>query len=550
MNFGQRPVLGKRSREPLAELPANVPLKRSKPAPDLHPGEDQDKTSVDETSSDFKQALEDNVANEVFDIVDDEEEEVAEDSTKAAEQERQLAEWFRHCERTDKLSSLDPEERRRRIETCHERYAFMLGSITEKALSTNRADVFNRETRDEVPFTFAWWTFLVTISVEKAMVPLMASLPDAVKVILGGPLTTKELLMLPEKWKGLNLWAIYGDFLVGQEETGRYCGSGTNALEGVVARLRDYENIVTKGKKVDGLRHGQWLLRARKSEVKMNLRILAVFNQCRTQKPYVLLMELLTTILLQTLPDSSGSGPYRSTSVVEMVRDATPRDLPDVEHTSLNGAAQCRQGLCGKQTSLAKVCAVCGTTEMREGNHWHSANPGLPFTGLICGPCEHYRRDHDGNERPVEHEMRRRHLIQLESAIGPKPAAGTACPGCRCVPAVGKWLFPKGNHASEPERERWECSNCAPKATNMLGRPKKGGTAAKGSARANLLSQAGDKPAAGTPCPGCDRPPSKQWLLPKGDLALEPGRLRWECSTCYSKPTSKLQDRRKQKPRT
>lgn len=547
LNFGQRPVLGKRSREPLAELPTNVPVKRSKPAPDLHPGEDQDKPSADEASSDFKRDLEDNVAIEVFDV-EDEEEDVAADSTKEADQKRQLDDWFRYCERADKMSALYPEERRRRIECCHDRYAFMLGSIVKKALATNRADVFNKETRDDVPFTFAWWTFLVTISVEKAMVPLMASLPDAVKVILGGPLTTRELLKLPARWKGLNLWAVYGDFLLGQEETGRYCGSRTNALEGVVARLRDYENIVTRKKTSDGLKHGDWLIRARNSEVTMNLRVLAVFDQCKTTKPYVLLMELLTTILLQTLPDAAGSGPYRSTSVVGMLRDATPRDLPEVRHTRLNGAAQCRQGLCGKRTTLAKVCAVCKTTANSVGNHWNSAEPGLPFSGLICGPCHSYRRNNNGNDRPVEFETRRLHVLELRSGVGPKPAAGTACPGCSCVPGDGMWLLPKGNHATEPDRERWECRNYAHKATIELGRKKKNAPP-KGSARADLLEGLPDKPAAGTPCPGCDRPDPKGWLLPKGDLANEPGRYRWECGTCYAKQTSKLGDRRKQKPR-
>lgn len=355
--------------------------------------------------------------------------------------------------------------------------------------------------------------------------------------------------MLPRQWKGVNLWAVYGDFLTGvadKKETGGYCGSGTNALEGVQARLRDYSNIVHKDKKPDKLKHAEWLVRARNGEVEMNLRPFAVFNQCTTGKPYVLLMELLSTILLQTLPDTPGSGPYRPRSVVEMVRQAKPHDLPVVTYTRLNGAAQCRQGMAVKRKPGTEVCVNCGTTEMSIGHHWHSAEPGLPFTGLICGPCHSYRRANNGNERPREHETRRLHLIQLEGAIGPKPPPGTPCPGCGSQ--VSAWLLPKGDHASETARERWECRNCSRKATNQLGR-KNSGTPAKDSARAEMLRRVGAKPGAGTECPGCDRPNEKQWLLPKGDLALEPIRFRWECSTCYAKATPKLQDRRKQKPR-
>ena len=37
----------------------------------------------------------------------------------------------------------------------------------------------------------------------------------------------------------------------------------------------------------------------------MNLRVIAAFNQCEANQPYVLLMELLLTILLQALPMST-----------------------------------------------------------------------------------------------------------------------------------------------------------------------------------------------------------------------------------------------------
>ena len=53
-------------------------------------------------------------------------------------------------------------------------------------------------------FSFPWWSFFVHLSSGKVTVQLMASLPNAVKVILGGALTNEELLMLPHDWRGLS----------------------------------------------------------------------------------------------------------------------------------------------------------------------------------------------------------------------------------------------------------------------------------------------------------------------------------------------------------
>ncbi len=60
---------------------------------------------------------------------------------------------------------------------------------------------------------FAWWVFLVPMRSEVVLDRLMASLPNAVKVILGGPLNSEEFLLLPSKWNGCKLWAIYTDII-------------------------------------------------------------------------------------------------------------------------------------------------------------------------------------------------------------------------------------------------------------------------------------------------------------------------------------------------
>ena len=61
-------TLGKHSREPLAELSSNAQAK--KPAPDLHPGENEDKPSSDSTVP----ALDDVADDELFDLDEEERE--------------------------------------------------------------------------------------------------------------------------------------------------------------------------------------------------------------------------------------------------------------------------------------------------------------------------------------------------------------------------------------------------------------------------------------------------------------------------------------------
>ena len=79
-----------------------------------------------------------------------------------------------------------------------------------------------------------------------------------------------------------------------EPDTTRYCGSETAQL-GIDSRLSSYISVNKGSKKVESERNGNWLIR---KDVRMNLRCIAVFNSCETPKPYVLLMELLSTILL------------------------------------------------------------------------------------------------------------------------------------------------------------------------------------------------------------------------------------------------------------
>lgn len=338
--------IGKRSREPLAELSTNSPRKRSKLTLDVHPGEQtRDESRASSLIPEFSVSRLDDALNnnDLFDLDKEDNREEDADATKVQEQARQFNNWFRNCERNDPLAHLSAEERQERLDRCHHRLPFMLDSFVQTAQMVKREQVNGQRTQ-AVPMTLAWWTFLLAMSTEKVLVRLMASLAGPVKAILGGPLAGDELMMLPSEWEGCELWGIYTDIFssifdggASRPDVARYCGSGTSKL-GLQSRLTSYERTSRGNVSSEQTRHGSWLVR---TDVQMNLRVIAVFNQCDADKPYVLLMELLLTTLLQTLPMSVG-GHYRNSMALKMIHQATPPDLPEAMHTPLYGGVHRR----------------------------------------------------------------------------------------------------------------------------------------------------------------------------------------------------------------
>lgn len=437
-------VLGKRSRGPLTERSTNANPKRSKPAPDSRPRDieniqpEQDKPTSDSSASVLELTVDnDHLEVDETDVVvfdEDQEDNGEVDDAKAKEQAAQFKNWFRFCDQNDQLTHLSPDERGRRIENCHERFKFMLLSLIKTAQGTKKEEFTNSEAADSPPFTFAWWVFFLKMEPEQVMELLMASLAEPVKVILGGPLTGKELLALPSQWQGCNLWAVYTDVFtrrsgfdhsdVSDPDLARYCGSGTSK-DGLESRLEHYENVFFGKRKTEPTTHGSWLVR---EDVQMNLHVIAVFDQCIADKPYVLLMELLLTILLQAFPSRpSDSGLFRTISALEMIKKATPNDIAKSKHIPLNGAVQSLQGL-WYTAREGQSCHNCHATWKR-GMARRSAEPGLPFTSWICRACYDYRRA-KGVDRPLELETLKLFRHQFKQMVGEKPAPGEPCPGC------------------------------------------------------------------------------------------------------------------------
>ena len=294
------------------------------------------------------EVLEDTLLDDQFDLDDFE----LLDSSKADEQAEELLAWFKHYGDEDQLKELGAGERIRRVQNCQKRFKDMLESLISAAQGFNNKDWDSFENCQELPFSRKWWQFFIKMQTEKVLPSLMDSMPEAVKVILGGPLDNVELLMLPVRWKDCRLWGIYTDIMTNNDRTevARYVGSGT-AKDGIQSRMKTYPAIARGTNKSGKGRHTDWL---RRKDVQMNLCVAAVFNQCITPKPYVLLMELCNPVLLQTIA-SEEPFEYCTTATGEMIREAMPRDLPNANHKPLNRAAQCWQGLWFRRHDGSKV---------------------------------------------------------------------------------------------------------------------------------------------------------------------------------------------------
>ena len=146
-------------------------------------------------------------------------------------------------------------------------------------------------------------------------------------------------------------------------------------------RMDTYPAVRNGTRQAEEGAHGDFLKR---KDEQPNLRLVAVFNPSATAKPYVFLMEQLLSILLQTL-NIGTTKRFMRASTVAMIRRATPRDPPKPKYKSLNNAAQCLQGLSYTRRG-GTVCANenCGTTET---DSWYSADPGVPFSRVICSAC-------------------------------------------------------------------------------------------------------------------------------------------------------------------
>ncbi|KAL8876330.1 MAG: hypothetical protein Q9198_005454, partial [Flavoplaca austrocitrina] len=210
-----------------------------------------------------------------YDEVDGEQAVNNANGTKAAICEKEMREWIEEDEANDQLLSLPAEVRLARIENCTTRFSRILSVLVMTALSIPKSDYDDWAKNKTLPFSFKWWVFFVTIAVDKILAILMASISDRVKVILGGPLSFKELLLLPDRWRKCTWWGVYTDIVREHvdDSVHHYVGSATSK-HGAKSRLNTYEKMMNGGK----LEKGDHCKMLSRKDVDKNFRLFAYFN--------------------------------------------------------------------------------------------------------------------------------------------------------------------------------------------------------------------------------------------------------------------------------
>ena len=149
-------------------------------------------------------ADDENAGEDLFDqdVYDEDTEDVEDgDTVETAEGAARLREWFRDSDSDegDQLAWLSSREKDDRMERCRARLSFILVALIQTAQQISRAAFNDPEKNKELPFGVAWWAFFLSMSLEKVLDMMMASLSNTAKVILGGSMDSKELLLLPSK---------------------------------------------------------------------------------------------------------------------------------------------------------------------------------------------------------------------------------------------------------------------------------------------------------------------------------------------------------------
>ncbi|KAK5031427.1 hypothetical protein LTR13_007755 [Exophiala sideris] len=325
--------------------------------------------------------------------------------------------FFKKCRLPKELAALSWAEKQQRLLRYELRLKFTLESLQASAKAISWDEIFTNA--EDMGMTVAWWHFLINFRVKPVLPILLKGAPELVCLVLGGPLTREELLLLPQKWKGVGLLGVYVDGVTGKPlQTGdkmeRYTGSATGA-KGLEQRLADYPAVNKGTRKPDAGAHEALICQ---KGIEINLRVLAAFESS-TPKPYVMLSELVHTILLQSWVDEAGR--YMTQACIDIMREATPRDVPAKTWKGLNRASQMLQAL--RAPARNQTCSNCKRENLKRP---YNAVIGVPFMSVVCHNCYEYPIRHKGATRPVSLEK-----AMASRKARPKPGDNLCeCPGC------------------------------------------------------------------------------------------------------------------------
>ena len=122
--------------------------------------------------------------------------------------------FFDSCRLPKALSDLSWTEKQQRLMRYELRLKFILESLQQSAKAFSWEEISSAGTQRAM--NVVWWNFLMYISVQQVLPIILQAAPEAVSLVLGGPLTREELLLLPAKWEGVFLCGIYLDIVTGK----------------------------------------------------------------------------------------------------------------------------------------------------------------------------------------------------------------------------------------------------------------------------------------------------------------------------------------------
>ncbi|KAK5453356.1 DNA-binding proteins Bright/BRCAA1/RBP1 and proteins containing BRIGHT domain [Exophiala xenobiotica] len=372
--------------------------------------------------------------------------------------------FLNSCPIPKELSALSWIERQHRLMKYELRLKSVLESLQQSAQAISWEKIRTRK-MEEIGMHLGWWHFLCDMSIKPVLPLLLKGAPETVCLVLGGPLSRTELLLLPAKWEGVTLFGIYLDVVTGEtvendDAMKGYVGSATGAT-GLNQRLSRYPGVNNRTRKPDPKSARERLISQKGSEI--NLRVLAVFDGALTPRPYVMLSELCHTVLLQTWEDRPGK--HLSPASIDIMREATPNDVAVKKFKGLNRASQLLEGL-----SARRMGRVCDNCKRQDPPHYYNAIQGLAFQAILCDLCHKYQKSH-GKPRPAELEQ-----LRIARAEYPKPAdaiceIGTRDGSIQGGNAVFDYVLKiwtcKRVHEAKPADEICEMSACDKAAVGL-----------------------------------------------------------------------------------